>query len=106
MSTCIQKLFEEQVVRTPDEVAVIFKKETLTYKELNEKSNQLARLLREGGVGPDTVVGIMVERSIEMVVGIFGILKAGGAYLPLSPNHPSSRLQFIIEDSGAKLILT
>ncbi|MEC2665143.1 AMP-binding protein, partial [Bacillus cereus] len=68
-------MFEEQVVRTPDEVAVIFKKETLTYKELNEKSNQLARLLREGGVGSDTVVGTMVERSIEMVVGIFGILK-------------------------------
>lgn len=93
MSGVMHALFEAQVKRTPDAVAVAFRQQTLIYRELNEKSNQLARRLREWGVGPDTIVGLMVERSPEMIIGIFGILKAGGAYLPLSPAHPPPRVR-------------
>jgi fengycin family lipopeptide synthetase D len=102
----LQQLFEEQVNRSADNVAVIFQDRKLTYKELNRKSHQLAHLLKEKGVLPDTIIGIMVERSVEMMVGILGILKAGGAYLPIDPAYPSKRKKFVFEDSGAQVILT
>ncbi|WP_432408907.1 amino acid adenylation domain-containing protein [Wukongibacter sp. M2B1] len=101
----IHELFEEQVERSPDNIALIFEDKEVTYRELNERSNQLARVLRKRGVGPETIVGIMVERSIEMIVGILGILKAGGAYLPIDPGYPEERIRFMIEDSGTDMIL-
>jgi tyrocidine synthetase III len=102
----IHELYEEQVDRVPDNIAVFYKDSKLTYKELNEKSNQLARVLREKGVGPESVVGIMAERSLEMIIGIIGILKAGGAYLPLDPEYPLDRISYMLEDSGAVFLLT
>ncbi|WP_154695099.1 AMP-binding protein, partial [Clostridium botulinum] len=84
----IQELFEEQVEKTPNNIAVVFEDKKLTYRELNEKANSLARVLRDKGVKADSIVGIMVERSVEMIVGIMGILKSGGAYLPIDPSYP------------------
>jgi amino acid adenylation domain-containing protein len=103
---CIHDLFEEQVERTPDAVAVIFEDRQLTYRQLNSKANQLAHYLRKQGVGPEVLVGLCVERSLEMIIGIFGILKAGGAYVPLDPMYPKERLTFMLEDSQAHLLLT
>ena len=97
---CLHELFEEQAERTPEAVAVAFEDEQLTYRQLNERANQLARHLQGLGVGPDTLVGICVERSLEMVVGLLGILKAGGAYLPLDPGYPSERIAFMLRDVG------
>ena len=102
----IYELFEEQATKTPDTIAVIFEDQQLTYGELNEKSNQLASLLRDKGVKPDSIVGIMVERSLEMMIGIMGILKAGGAYLPIDPNYPLERTGYMLGDSGTKILLT
>ena len=102
----IYQLFEEQVERTPNNVAVIFEEEELTYRELNEKANQLAHLLREEGVTPDTLVAIGVERSFEMIIGLLGILKAGGAYVPLDPEYPQERLLYMLQDTKAPLLLT
>ncbi|MGK7901220.1 MAG: amino acid adenylation domain-containing protein [Hormoscilla sp.] len=102
----ISQLFEEQVEKTPDAVAVVFEEQQLTYGELNAKANQLARYLQTLGVKPEVLVGICVERSIEMVVGIFGILKAGGAYLPLDPTYPAERLVFMLEDAQVPVLLT
>ncbi|MBW8310152.1 MAG: AMP-binding protein, partial [Candidatus Paracaedibacteraceae bacterium] len=93
----IHQLFEEQVRRTPDNIAVVYENEELTYQQLNERANQLAHHLRALGVKPDTLVAIAVERSLEMIVGILGILKAGGAYVPLDPSYPTTRLQFMLE---------
>ncbi|MEK3793106.1 amino acid adenylation domain-containing protein [Paenibacillus sp. FSL R7-0204] len=101
----IQGLFEEQVERTPEAVAVALAPERMTYGELNAKANRLARVLREQGVGADRIVGIMVERSLEMVMGILAILKAGGAYLPIDPAYPTERMAYMLEDSGADLLL-
>ncbi|TRU46908.1 MAG: amino acid adenylation domain-containing protein [Microcystis aeruginosa Ma_QC_Ch_20071001_S25] len=103
---CIHQLFEEQVKRTPDAVAVVCSGEQLTYNELNRRANQLAHYLQSLGVKPDTLVGICLERSLEMIVGLLGILKAGGAYLPLDPDYPSERLQFAIADAQLSLLLT
>ena len=100
------QLFEEQVGRSPDAVAVGCKGTELTYGELNSRVNQLARYLRSLGVGPDTFVGIFMERSVDMVVGLLGVLKAGGAYVPLDPGFPMDRLQFMLEDSGVPILLT
>ena len=102
----IHQLVEEQAARVPDHIAVIFADKRLTYRELNERANQLAWVLRGRGVKPDQTVGIMVERSLEMMVGILAILKAGGAYLPIDPTHPSDRIQYILENSGTSLLLT
>jgi len=99
-------LFAEQVEKTPDAVAVVFEHQQLTYGELNERANRLARTLRQQGVGADQLVAIMVNRSIEMIVGVLGILKAGGAYVPIDPSYPVERVQYMLEDSGAKLLLT
>jgi len=103
---CIQQLFEEQVEKTPEATAVIFGEEQLTYRDLNKRANQLAHHLRKLGVGPDVLVGICVERSLEMVIGLLGILKAGGAYLPLDPGYPPERLRFMLEDTSARVLLT
>jgi amino acid adenylation domain-containing protein len=103
---CLHELFEAQVERTPEAVAVVFGEHSLTYEELNERANQLARHLKGLGVGADSLVGICVERSLEMVVGLLGILKAGGAYVPLDPEYPKERLAFMLEDSGLKVLLT
>ncbi|KJB85313.1 hypothetical protein AZ66_25405, partial [Paenibacillus sp. E194] len=101
----IHELFEEQVEKTPEQTAIVFDKQRLTYRQLNDQANGLARELREQGVRPDKIVGIMAERSLEMVVGIFAILKAGGAYLPIDPGYPEERVRYILEDSGALLLL-
>ncbi|MBD2521399.1 non-ribosomal peptide synthetase [Nostoc sp. FACHB-133] len=103
---CIHQLFEEQVERTPDAVAVVFDNQQLTYHELNCRANQLAHYLRSLGVSADVLVGICVERSLEMVVGLLGILKAGGAYVPLDPEYPQERLRFILEDAQVSVLLT
>lgn len=102
----IQQLIEAQVIRTPDKAAIQFGSRTLTYREMNARANQLARHLRELGVGPETLVGICVERSLEMVIGLLGILKAGGAYVPLDPANPPDRLAYILDDACPKILLT
>jgi amino acid adenylation domain-containing protein len=104
--SCLHELFEVQVEKRPNAIALIFEDEQLTYCELNLRANRLAHYLRELGVGPDVRVGICVERSVEMVVGLLGILKAGGAYVPLDPAYPDERLVFMLDDSGAKTVLT
>ena len=93
---CIHELFEEQVKKTPDNIAVVFEDHKLTYKELNEKANQLARYLKAVGVKPESLVGICAERSLKMIIGILGILKAGGAYIPINPEYPKERIKFIL----------
>ncbi|MGF2038868.1 MAG: non-ribosomal peptide synthetase [Nostoc sp. CmiVER01] len=103
---CIHQLFEEQVERTPDAIAVVFENQQLTYHQLNAKANQLARYLRSLGVQADVLVGIYVERSLEMIVGLLGILKAGGAYVPLDPDYPQERLSFMLEDAQVPVLLT
>ncbi|WP_442937947.1 amino acid adenylation domain-containing protein [Nostoc sp.] len=103
---CIHQLFEAQVERTPDAVAVVFEDEPLTYCELNARANQLAYYLRSQGVEPEVLVGICVERSLDMLIGLLGILKAGGAYVPLDPTYPSERLAFILEDAQVPVLLT
>lgn len=102
----VHELFEEQVDRTPDAVAVEFQEQRLTYAELNKGANRLARYLLNQGVGPDHVVGICVERGLEMVMGLLGILKSGGAFLPLDPNYPIERLRHMLEDAVPRIVLT
>ncbi|MGH2479523.1 MAG: non-ribosomal peptide synthetase, partial [Ktedonobacteraceae bacterium] len=103
---CVHELFEAQVDRTPDAVAVVWEDEQLSYAEVNRRANQLAHVLRAWGVGPEVLVGICLERSIEMVVGLLAILKAGGAYVPLDPDYPQERLRFLLEDIQGKVVLT
>ena len=102
----IHELLEAQVQKTPDQVALVFEEEGLSYGELNGRANQLARHLRGLGVGPQVLVGICVERSVEMVVGLLGILKAGGAYVALDPEYPQPRLAFMLEDTALPVLLT
>jgi amino acid adenylation domain-containing protein len=103
---CVHQLFEDQVRRNPQRVAVMFEKQRLTFAELNARANNLAHYLQSLGVGPEMPVAICVERSVEMIVGLLGILKAGGAYLPLDPMLPQERLAFMLEDAEAKILLT
>jgi len=103
---CIHQLFEAQAQQTPDAIAVVFEDQKLTYRELNERANQLAHYLQKLGVKPEVLVGICVERSLEMVVGILGILKAGGAYIPLAPDYPQERLAYMLADSQVSVLLT
>jgi amino acid adenylation domain-containing protein/FkbM family methyltransferase len=103
---CMHELFEEQVARTPEATALVHNDERLSYAELNMRADQLAQHLRGLGVGPETLVGLLMERSIDMVVAILGILKAGGAYVPLDPSYPRERLRYIIQDSKPVLIVT
>ena len=102
----LNDLFNEQVQRFPNRVAACFGDLELTYAALNEKSNRLANMLRRKGVKPNTIVGIMMERSLEMMVGILGILKAGGAYMPIDPGYPHDRIRFMLENSEAGILLT
>ena len=104
--SCIHELFEAQVERTPDAVAVVFEDQQLTYRQLNRRANQLAHYLRSLGVGPEVLVGILMERSLEMVIALYGILKAGGAYVPLDPEYPSERLVFMVGDTKVPVLLT
>nr|WP_244216303.1 non-ribosomal peptide synthase/polyketide synthase [Pseudomonas daroniae] len=104
--SCIHQLFEAQVEKTPDALAVVSGEQELTYRELNRRSNQLAWKLKALGVGPDVMVGIAVDRSIELPVGLLAILKAGGAYVPLDPEYPQERLAYMLEDSRAQVLLT
>jgi amino acid adenylation domain-containing protein len=103
---CVHELFEAQAARTPGAVAVVFEGERVTYAQLNARANRLAHHLRALGVGPDVRVGICVERSVEMVVGLLGILKAGGAYVPLDASYPVDRLRFMLADSAPAVLLT
>ncbi len=103
---CIHQLFECQAAKTPNAIALIFEEQQLTYQELNQRANCLAHYLREIGVKPEVLVGICVERSIEMVVGILAILKAGGAYVPLDPSYPINRISYMLEDAQVAVLLT
>lgn len=106
LSKGIHELFEEQAAKTPNSVAVVFENQQLTYGELNRRANQLANHLLKLGARPDGLVGICVERSLEMVVGLLGILKSGSAYVPLDPAYPPDRIAFMLEDAEAPLLLT
>ncbi|MEK8020466.1 MAG: amino acid adenylation domain-containing protein, partial [Candidatus Parabeggiatoa sp.] len=103
---CIQHLFERQVEQTPDAIALVFEGEQLSYRELNSRANQLAHYLMILGVKSETLVGICLERSLEMIIGLLGILKAGGAYVPLDPTYPQERLAFMLEDAQVSILLT
>ncbi|WP_068501316.1 non-ribosomal peptide synthetase [Paenibacillus kribbensis] len=98
--------FEKQVLQTPDHIALVFGKQRLTYRELNERANSLARVLQVHGVGPDKLVGLMVQRSAEMIIGLLAVLKAGGAYVPIDPEYPSARIEYMLSDSEAAVLLT
>jgi aspartate racemase len=102
----VHELFEDRVDRNPDAIAVVFGDQKLTYQELNTRANQLAHHLQHLGVGPEVLVGICAQRSLEMVVGVLGILKAGGAYMPLDPDYPKQRLAFMLEDMKVPVLLT
>ncbi|HEX8962863.1 MAG TPA: amino acid adenylation domain-containing protein, partial [Rhodocyclaceae bacterium] len=104
--TGLHRLFEAQAVRTPDAPALAFEDQKLSYRELDRRANQLARQIWEMGVGRDTIVGLCVERSIEMVVGLLGILKAGAAYLPIDPGYPAERIAFMLDDARVALLLS
>lgn len=103
---CLHQLFEAQAERTPEAAAVICDDRSISYRELNGRANQLAHHLIAQGVGPETFVGLCLERSIEMIVGVLGILKAGGAYVPIDPQNPRERLAFILSDSRGKVVVT
>jgi amino acid adenylation domain-containing protein len=103
---CLHQLIEDQVERTPDAVALEFEDQRITYREMNERANRLAHHLRARGVGPEVLVGLSLERSPELIVGILGILKAGGAYLPLDPDYPIERLEFMLEDARVSILVT
>ena len=102
----ISQLFEEQVSKSPNKTAVVYGDEKLTYKELNEKANTLAHYLRNNGIGKNDIVGIMVNRSLEMLIAILAVLKAGGAYTPIDPEYPKDRITYMLKNSNAKLLLT
>ncbi len=106
LDKCIPRLFEDQVARTPDAVAALCGGQSLTYRDLNARANRLAGRLRTLGVGPDLLVGVCMERSLDMLAALLGILKAGGAYVPMDPRYPQERLRFILADAGLKVLLT
>ncbi|WP_408030705.1 non-ribosomal peptide synthetase, partial [Tenacibaculum xiamenense] len=99
-------LFSAQVLETPDSIAVVYSDESLSYLELDKRSNQLAHYLREQGVKPDDLIGLCLRRGLDMIVGILGILKSGGAYVPIDPDYPQDRIDYIVEDTGIELLLT
>ncbi len=105
-AACVHHMFEEHAARAPGATALLFEDTTVTYGELDARANQLAHRLRTLGVGPDTIVAMRLERSVEMVVAVLGILKAGGAYLPLDPVYPPERASFMVNDSGARILVT
>src|SRR6267378_5871243 len=103
---CLHQLIEQQAQRTPDQVALVFEQQWLTYRELNRRADQLARHLRTLNGGPETLVGLFVERSLEMVVGILGVLKAGAAYVPIDAANPQERIAFVLTDAKVTVLLT
>src|SRR5438105_10658824 len=103
---CLHDLIEAQALRTPDQVAVVFEHERMTYGELNRRADRLAHHLRGRGVGPDAIVGLFIERSVDMVVGILGILKAGAAYLPIDTGYPQERVAFMLSDASVAVVVT
>lgn len=105
-NTTIHQLFEAQVERTPDAIALVYEDQTLTYRKLNARANQVAHYLRAQGMKPDQLVGLGIERSLEMIIGILAILKAGGAYVPLDPSLPEERLRHMLEDTQVSILLT
>ncbi|MFA8302687.1 condensation domain-containing protein, partial [Paenibacillus alvei] len=105
-AAAFHRLFEEQAERTPEAEAVVYENDRLTYAELNERANRLAATLRASGIGRETIVGILAERSVDLLVAVLAVWKAGGAYVPLDPDYPADRLRFMLEDSGAKVLLT
>ncbi|MEH2104792.1 amino acid adenylation domain-containing protein [Nostoc sp.] len=107
LNQTLVELFETQVAKNPNNLALVFESQSLTYQQLNQKSNQLAHyLIQNHQIQPDTLIGICVERSLEMIIGVLGILKAGGAYVPIDPNYPKERIEFMLEDSGTSVLLT
>lgn len=106
LDRCVQQLVEEQAAIRPQAVALVAGNRTLSYQDLNQRANQLAHYLRASGVGPNVLVGLCMDRSPEMVIGLLGILKAGGAYVPLDPTYPSERLAFMVEDAQAPILVT
>ncbi|MGA8656965.1 MAG: amino acid adenylation domain-containing protein, partial [Chthoniobacterales bacterium] len=104
-NVCLHELIEAQVERTPDAIALVFEDESLTYSEVNRRANQLAHRLHKLGVGPEVIVGVFAERSLEMVIGLIATLKAGGAYLPLDPTYPADRLAFMLGDAQPRVVL-
>ncbi|MED4721878.1 non-ribosomal peptide synthetase [Bacillus atrophaeus] len=106
LSQTFQDLFEEQVLKTPDQIAVICNDQSLTYRELNKKANQLASVLQSKGVSKESIIGVMVDRSLEVIIGMMGILKAGGVYLPIDPHYPIERIEYMLQDSQAKWLLS
>lgn len=106
MNGCIHEIVEIQALETPDSIAVVLDGRRLTYRELNERANQLAHFLRKQGVGPDVFVGIYLDRTLDLVVGLLGILKAGGAYVPIDPQYPRERAKFMLQDSNSPVIVT
>lgn len=104
-NVCLHELIEAQMDRTPDAIAVVFEDERLTYREANRRANRLAHCLRKLDIGPDTIVGIFAERSLEMIIGLLATLKAGGAYLPLDPSYPAARLAFMLDDAHPSVVL-
>ena len=105
-AVCAHQLFEQQVELHPDAIAVVFNRQQLTYRELNQRANQIAHYLRKLGVGPDGLVGVCLQRSPEMVAGLLGVWKAGGAYVPLDPSYPQERLSFMVSDAAVQVLLT
>ncbi|BFH71003.1 hypothetical protein PsJ27TS7_50030 [Paenibacillus dendritiformis] len=105
-AAAFHRLFEEQAERTPEAEAVVYENDRLTYAELNERANRLAAILRASGIGRETIVGILAERSVDLLVAVLAVWKAGGAYVPLDPDYPADRVRFMLEDSGAKVLLT
>ncbi|WP_392479126.1 amino acid adenylation domain-containing protein [Nostoc sp. C110] len=103
----LAEIFEQQVAKNPNNLALVFESQSLTYQQLNQKANQLAHyLIQNHKIKPDTLIGICVERSSEMIIGVLAILKAGGAYVPIDPNYPKERIEFMLEDSGTSVLLT
>jgi len=102
----IHEMFEQQAARTPESIALVYEQERISYRELNERANRLGHYLRQQGVGPESVVGILLERSPEMVLALLATLKAGGAYLPLEPGYPEERLRLMLADAGTRVLLT
>ena len=102
-SECAHHRFEQQAARTPDAVALVYEDVRLTYGELNRRANRLAHVLRERGAGPESVVGVLIDRSPDMVVAVYAVLKSGAAYLPLDPAYPAERIALMLADAGARL---
>src|SRR5215217_1373250 len=105
-ASCVHEQFEAQVERTPEAVAVLFAEQQLSYSELNQRSNQLAHRLRGLGVGPEVLVGVYLERRVDMIVALLAIMKAGGAFVPLDPAYPQERIAFMLADAGVAVLLT